>query len=497
LQTGRETTRDHGLASRDLRRGIGLLAIIMAVIALLTALTIYAQVRAGREAEAIRQAILLNADALRLQLDEETGIRGYLATSRTSLLEPYTAATRQLDGILSELADVTTKLNLNGGHAVLVMQRFHDRWVDSVAVPTLHNRKVDVTSRQVRGKTLLDEFRNAQRQLRRALLERAHQVDRDNERATVLLFALGLIFMLGVAAVGIRGARRESDLTRSLQRERNMVETLQGVFLSRNERLPNTSIGSCYASATDEAAVGGDLLDVRRLEDPRGYVLIADVSGKGVSAAVDTALVRYSVNAIARQVGDPAEILATFNRLFLDAKKSSSETFVSLFVGIFNWTTFSLNYASAGHSTAFLRRGSVVEQLDVTGPLIGLYPDDSFKSHMLKLAPNDTLVLATDGLTEARNANGTMLTDRGAMRWIGEVGDRSPQLLVDELQRRLLDFIGGRLNDDLAILALKVVGKAAATSDEVLDEIAEASRQGAVRDYGNVVTAGSSSFQGQ
>ena len=197
-----------------------------------------------------------------------------------------------------------------------------------------------------------------------------------------------------------------------------------------------------------------DLFDVRRLDENRGLVTIADISGKGIEAAVNTAFVKYSIRTLALNNADPAVILSAFNSAFLDTIKDPN-LFVVAFVGILDARTMHLTYASAGHSGAFLRRGSDVTQLEVTGPVVGIDRDVRFSSQSVALQPRDLLVLATDGLTEARDRSGAVLDDAGAIRLVRS-GPTDPQACADELVSAIRRRSGGRLADDLALLVISI-----------------------------------------
>jgi len=213
-------------------------------------------------------------------------------------------------------------------------------------------------------------------------------------------------------------------------------------------------MGRAYISADVDAAVGGDLYDVRRLDPSRGLVVVADISGKGLQAAVNTAFVKYSIRMLARTIDDPAEILAQFNRVFLDTVRDPN-LFVVVFVGILDSQSRLLRYASAGHSGSYLRRAHEVSQLAVTGPIVGLDPEFGYESRTLSLDAGDLIVLATDGLSEARNGDGELLGDEGAMELLEATADE-PQTCADELVAAVRLRSGGTLHDDLALLVLAI-----------------------------------------
>ncbi len=183
-------------------------------------------------------------------------------------------------------------------------------------------------------------------------------------------------------------------------------------------------------------------------------MLIADISGKGVDAAVLTAFIKFMVRAIALRHDEPSEILAEFNSAFSRAV-GNPYLFVSMFVGVLDTATLRLKYGSAGHDCSFLRRRDEVSQLSITGPVLGVM-EEPFATETIDLQPGDTLVLTTDGLTEVRNRAGKQLQASGAMELIGRAGPHAQQL-ADELVSAVKARGGNRLRDDLAILAIRVV----------------------------------------
>jgi sigma-B regulation protein RsbU (phosphoserine phosphatase) len=184
------------------------------------------------------------------------------------------------------------------------------------------------------------------------------------------------------------------------------------------------------------------------------------VSGKGIEAAVNTAFVKYSIRALARRTNDPAAILGEFNRMFLETV-ADPNLFVVGFVGVFDGAASTLTYASAGHAGAYLRRDGTVTQLEVTGPIVGLDPSFGYERRVLALERDDVLLLATDGLTEARDGAGDLLGDEGAMNLLGALETRDPQRCADAIVESVRRRSGGTLRDDLALLVIAVDGVAA------------------------------------
>jgi CHASE3 domain sensor protein len=415
----------------------------------------------------VRDAQFLTTRALRLQIDEETGVRGYALTGARLFLQPYDDSAPRLAQLRPQLEADLRRLGLDAGLALFRDACLvHRRWDSAIAAPVIHDRRDGAElALQLRGKVELDRYRDDIERLQKVLEERSSSVDDETRAQLARVFVLSLTSLGVVGMLVLAGAFLHHRLRHTLVRDRLVVGTLQRAFVNEWDELPHTQIGTAYVSATRDAAFGGDLFDVRRLDERRGYVLIADASGKGIEAAVDTAFIKYSLRTLATEHSDPGDILTRFNRLYAARTTDVPEAFLVAFFGIMDFATGTLTYASAGHAAAFLRRGCSVEQLAVTGPAVGILPDETYGSAALSLRPDDLLLLATDGLTEARDRHGELLTETGAMRWL-ELSDAShPQRTVDELLERRTRFTGRRSSDDLALLALRIAGAPLATVD--------------------------------
>jgi sigma-B regulation protein RsbU (phosphoserine phosphatase) len=213
-------------------------------------------------------------------------------------------------------------------------------------------------------------------------------------------------------------------------------------------------MGSAYASATREALVGGDVLDTWRAGPGFGWFLIADASGKGIEAARHAAFAQYAIRALAADADDPADVVRRFNRLFLDTFDDPS-VFVVVFLGAFDARSQTLRYASAGHGTAYVRRGTLIEWLPPTGSIVGITREEAYATESLPLAVGDIVLLATDGLSEARSAAGEMLGEERVAALLRDA-PADPQALCDLLVASADAYSGG-VQDDLAIIALRVV----------------------------------------
>ncbi|HZV77454.1 MAG TPA: SpoIIE family protein phosphatase [Candidatus Babeliales bacterium] len=402
----------------------------------------------------VQKAQLDLEELLRLQIDEENSLRGYSLTRDPFYVAQYRQAAAGYDAKESEISVILEGQHLTAPAEMLgTYERLQTAWRDQVASPWLR-RPGELLELDKTNKLFSDYESRTGYAIRQALagtdaaLVRSTQIqlDRASYARAFWVVAFGFLAIL----LNIYRSR----LNRELEEERTITDILQQAFRSESVPLPHCEVGSAYLSATTHLAVGGDIFDVYRLSDNRALVLIADISGKGVDAAVLTAFIRFMIRAIAVRHSEPAAILAEFNVAFSKAV-GNPYLFVSMFVGVLDTATRRLEYASAGHDCAYLRRRDGVHQLSVTGPVLGVM-EEPYYSKTIDLDPGDTLVLTTDGLTEVRNRAGKPLLGRGAIELIARAGPHAQQL-VDELVAKVRARGGKRIRDDLAILAIRML----------------------------------------
>jgi serine phosphatase RsbU (regulator of sigma subunit)/CHASE3 domain sensor protein len=403
------------------------------------------------------------------QLKEDTALRDFLGSGDRAYLEPFQENEKKFDGAWRDLRSASASAKLLVDGALLAdLFHTHERWISVVANP-LSRRPNEAESADVMtiDKLLTGQFQQDFNKLQPLYVEQAQAAsDRIQDllrRAAISTAALILLFGCAAIIADLYRSRTQA----ALEKERTVADALQRAFLSGWDALPYLHVGTAYVSSTREAAIGGDLFDIHRVDDHRTLVLVADVSGKGLDAAVETAQVKYSIRTLVEDYADPAVVLAKFNRSFIRSQRDPS-SFVSAFVGMFDDRDWTLRYASAGHSPTYVRRSDWVEQLPVTGPLVGIDDSAAFSSLTVAIAPGDTIVLATDGLTEARDNAGVPVDDDGVIRWIRD-GEREPEHLASELISKVTRFAGGSINDDLALLVIRVDRPVPRAGSEALD----------------------------
>jgi serine phosphatase RsbU (regulator of sigma subunit) len=252
-------------------------------------------------------------------------------------------------------------------------------------------------------------------------------------------------------------ARRFNAMSRALadhaEAGRRQMETARQV---QTHQLPppRVRIGCLEVAGSCEQAsqVGGDLYDVQPLPGGRVGVLVADLSGHDVAAALHTALVRSIVWREAERAGSPGQVLARLNAELL--RDLPEGHFATAFFGWFDPRLGRLEYANAGHPPAALRTpdGRVIA-LGSTAPLLGVLPDVPEVGASVEIAPGARLLAFTDGLTELFDPDGAQWGDSEAVGLLESSDTESPGGLLELVLDRVTAFRRGEAQgDDLTII---------------------------------------------
>jgi serine phosphatase RsbU (regulator of sigma subunit) len=269
---------------------------------------------------------------------------------------------------------------------------------------------------------------------------RRNQQTRDLSNALFAIVALLFTVLVG-------------RLRRTIEEGRSLVERLQRAFISERRSIASVDVGSVLISATRGSNVGGDTYDAFSFDSRYAMFLVADVSGKGIDAAVDTALIKYTIRTLFYEDSDPGRILSTFAQIYTRTSENP-EVFIVLFLAVVDLQDGSARYASAGHEPAWVVRGREVTILPPTGPIVGIRVDEGYETRELALAAGEGLVISTDGLTESRDSRGDLLGADGVGRWLTDLDGSSAQAMAEALVRRLRRR-SSRITDDLAILIVR------------------------------------------
>jgi len=256
--------------------------------------------------------------------------------------------------------------------------------------------------------------------------------------------------------LGVFAAARDITALKELEEQRAIAAMLQETLLDTPRELRGLRYGHLYRSATHGARVGGDFYDVFEIKNERFVVLVGDVSGHGVEAARIATLVKDVVHAFSHQFQHPRIVLSKTNALLLEKEIPG---FVTMFLGVVDPRTKTLTYCSAGHPNAMLRAATgSVTLLEAAAAPLGVFPGYSWKEGTAPLGEQGLLFLYTDGAMEARCGDeffGQERLQEVLRRWPEPSPEKFPQAVLDEV----LEFSGGHLADDVAVLALQLDGR--------------------------------------
>ena len=266
----------------------------------------------------------------------------------------------------------------------------------------------------------------------------------------------------------LQAAQAERIRLGKIEEELAVARRIQELFLPRRlPQPPGWQIGAYNRGAQE---IGGDFFDCIELADGRLGLVVADVCGKGVPAALFVALTRSLVRAAslapwALQRGEqgPDQLMASalwFANDYIASEHGESAMFITLFYGVLEPTTGRLGYINAGHNPPLIvsADGQSMRELESSALPLGIVPGQIFETNSLMLAPGDLLVGFSDGITEAMNQAGEPYGDQRLVQAIQAHADQPAQTLVQTITQLVDAFVAGAPQaDDMTMLVVKRV----------------------------------------
>jgi len=243
------------------------------------------------------------------------------------------------------------------------------------------------------------------------------------------------------------------DIERS-ESELRIAAGIQSSLLPRE--IPQPRGCEIYAFTQPAKEVGGDFFDFFGQGEGRYALIIADVAGKGVPAALFMALSRTTVRTIARWCRTASEIIRRSNDAVIE--DSGSVSFVTLFYGMFDEREKTLTYVNAGHNPPIIRRSSgMTEALEPTGPVVGFLEEMMYDEVTVSLAPGDLLVLYTDGVTESQDNEGILFGEERLHEIIDSAAACSAREVAERIRDAAIGFAGDAPQfDDITVIVLRM-----------------------------------------
>ena len=270
----------------------------------------------------------------------------------------------------------------------------------------------------------------------------------------------------------VREQEAEVRARERIDQELRVAQLIQQQFLPKTlPDLPGWQIAAFYRAATQ---VGGDFYDFIALPDDRVGLVVGDVTGHGVPAALVMATTRSVLRSEAPRLVAPGAVLARVND-FLHADIPAN-MFVTCLYAVLDPKSGALTYANAGHDLPFVRRGDKVEELRATGMPLGAMPGMRYQEKEAVLGPGDVILLHSDGLAEAHDPSHAMFGFPRMRALMGELGIGHE--LIDGLLSSLHAFTGPAWEQEDDITLVTLARSPGVSGEHVLAEFHEPSAMG-------------------
>ncbi len=264
-----------------------------------------------------------------------------------------------------------------------------------------------------------------------------------------------LLFLLSLGyAVAYRFFNNEKQLI-AVQQEMETARQIQfSILPNRMPSIEGLDIAARYIPMT---AVAGDFYDIVQLGKRQLCILVADVSGHGVGAALIASMIKVAFASQTQNMSNPTEVLNSMNRVMCDKLESNFITAGCLFIDVDKETML---YAGAGHPPLLLWRKSEQRMYELceNGPLIGPFPDAAYPNTKMKIEQSDRIVLYTDGIIEVTNNSGSFFGDDSFQDFIKAHENIPAEPFTHMFLKHLVEWSGKRtdesLDDDLTLIVV-------------------------------------------
>ena len=246
--------------------------------------------------------------------------------------------------------------------------------------------------------------------------------------------------------------RMNTELNVASQIQEGMIPHIYPAFPDRPEF-------EIFATMDPAKEVGGDFYDFFLIDDDHLAIVIADVSGKGIPAALFMMASKILINNVSLSKSSPAEILATVNNQI--SMNNPAEMFVTVWLGILELSTGKLRAANAGHEYPAIKRANGSYELfkDIHGFVVGGMEGIRYKEYEIDLMPGDCIFEYTDGVTEATNGQDELFGADRMLEALNRKDYDSPENLLAGVRKEIDEFVADAPQfDDITMLSLKYNG---------------------------------------
>ncbi len=260
-----------------------------------------------------------------------------------------------------------------------------------------------------------------------------------------LKFLIALGEQVGIVAnqFRLRHERQESEYALDIQR---------GLLPREVPQVPGFTIAGAWQPAR---TVGGDYYDVFKLSETELALVVADVSGKGMSAALLMSNLQATAKAYATSESSPKGLCGKVNRAICNS--ITSEKFITFFYAVLDSEGHRLTYTNAGHNPPLIaREDRACQRLETGGAVLGVFADGSYEQASIDLLPGDRLVIFTDGITEAADSNDQEFGEERLFALLRENPAAAAADLRDAIMRSVTQFCREDFADDATLLTVVV-----------------------------------------
>lgn len=245
----------------------------------------------------------------------------------------------------------------------------------------------------------------------------------------------------GIENMRLRGQEREYEEAHEIQ---------QGLLPKQIPQIPGHEIHGGWQPAS---AVGGDYFDALKFTDTKVALCIADVSGKGMPAALLMSNLQAAVKAFASESMQPRDLCTKVNRVI--CSNIAANKFITFFYCLHNAENRRLVYANAGHDAPILiRRDGAILRLREGGAVLGVFSDWNYEQNEVDFLPGDRVLLFTDGVTEVRNSEGEEFGEHRLIELLKGVRHLTAREIQTRVMRTVTEFSGGEFQDDATLIAM-------------------------------------------
>jgi sigma-B regulation protein RsbU (phosphoserine phosphatase) len=241
-----------------------------------------------------------------------------------------------------------------------------------------------------------------------------------------------------------------------MEEEMALARNIQSRLLPK--KMPESDHILIHGINVPSKQVGGDYFDIINIEDHCLGITIADVSGKGMGAALLMSNLQASLHSLVKEKYSLDKLVGRINNVIY--QNTDPEKYITFFYGQLDKNTLSLNYVNAGHNPPYLlHKDGSIDELVTGGIILGMMPDMPYEIGRCQLKKGDMLMMYTDGVTETMTLDDVEYEERRLIEFLKKSGlSKHPEAINNDLIRDLEKFAADApQNDDITILTLQII----------------------------------------